>query len=78
MLTRDTQAPVVVAHTAAHSMGTGVQGAEVDQLSTGRASEACWTTTAKPQGTRVACGVIVTGAGGTWVYNLLTCSRLIT
>lgn len=64
LLTWDTQAPVVVAHTAAHSVGAGVQGTEVGQLSTGRAGEACWAATAKPQGTRVACAVIVTGVGG--------------
>lgn len=78
LLTWDTQTPVVVTHTAAHSVGTGVQGTEVDQLSTGRASESCWAATAKPQGTRVTCGVIVTGVGGTLVHFLLTCNRLIT
>lgn len=80
-LTWDTQAPVVVAHTATHSVGTRVQGAEIHQLSTGRAGEACWAATAKAPGTRtlrVARGVIVTGVGGARVHFLLTCSRLIT
>lgn len=77
LLTWDTQAPVVVAHTAAHSVGTGVQGTEVDQLSTGRASEACWAATTKAQGTSVARAVIVTRVGGTLVHYLLTGIRLI-
>lgn len=80
-LTGDTQAPVVIAHTATHSVGTRVQGTEIHQLSARRASEASWAATAKPPGTRtlrVARGIIVTGVGGARVHFLLTCSRLIT
>lgn len=80
-LTWDAQAPVVIGHTATHSVGTRVQGTEIHQLSTGGASEACWAATAKRHGTRtlrVARGIIVTGVGGAWVHLLLTCSRLIT
>lgn len=80
-LTWDTQAPVVIAHAATHSVGTRVEGTEIHQLSTRRPSEAGWAATAKPPGTRtlrVARGVIVTGVGGAWVHFLLTRSRLIT
>lgn len=80
-LTWDTQAPVVIAHTATHPVGTRVEGTEIHQLSTRRASEACWAATAKAPGTRtlwVARGIIVTGLGGARVHFLLTCSRLIT
>lgn len=80
-LTWDTQAPVAVAHAAAHSVGAGVEGAEVHQLSARGAGEARRAATAEAQGSRalrVACGIIVTGVGGTWVHFVLTCSRLIT
>lgn len=80
-LTWDTQTPVAVAHTAADPVGTGVQGTEVHQLGACRAGEACCAATPKPQGARalgVACPIVVTGAGGTRVHLLLTCSTLVT
>lgn len=80
-LTWDAQAPVVIAHAAAHSVGARVQGTEIHQLSARRASEARRAAAAEAQGPgalSVARGVIVTGVGGTWVHLLLTCSRPIT
>lgn len=78
-LTWDTQTPVAVANAAADPMGTGVQGTEVHELGTRRAGEACCAAAAKAQGARplcIACSIIVTGAGGTGVHLLLTCSTL--
>lgn len=80
-LTWDTQTPVAVAHTATDPVGTGVQGTEVHQLGTSGTGEARCAATAEPQGARalsVACSIIVTGAGGTRVHLLLTCSTLVT
>lgn len=61
-------------------MSTWVQGTEVHQLGTSGASEASCTAAAKPQGAwalGVTCPIIVTGAAGTWVHLLLTCSTLV-
>lgn len=79
-LTWDTQTPVAVANAAADPMGAGVQGAEVHELGTRRAGEACCAAAAKAQGPRplcIACSIIVTGAGGAGVHLLLTCSTLV-
>lgn len=72
--------PVAVSHAAADPVSAGVQGTEVHQLGAGGSCEPCCAATSKPQGAGalgVACPVIVTGAGGTRVHLLLTCSTLV-
>lgn len=81
LLTWNTEAPVAVAHAAAHPVGAGVQGAEVDQLTTCGAREARCAATAKPQGAGalgVAGAIVMAGTGGTRVHLLLTGGALIT
>lgn len=80
-LTWHAKTPVAVSHAAADPVSAGVQGTEVHQLGAGGSCEPCCAATSKPQGAGalgVACPVIVTGAGGTRVHLLLTCSTLVT
>lgn len=81
MVAWDAETPVAVAHAAADPMSTGVEGAEVDELSTGGASEAGGAAAAEAQRPRalgVTRPIVMARTGRTWVHLLLTCGALET
>lgn len=79
-LTWDAKTPVTVARAATHSVGTGVQSAEIYQLGTGGAGETGCAATGKAQraGTlRGAGSIVVARPRSARIYLQLTCGPLI-